>query len=139
MIVGGKKVIVREVQQDIYHKLRGDGYSDALARIYAGRGALPSQYLEKSILRKDNLQQAALAGEIIGEHIISGNTICICADYDADGVSGLAVVARSIRAFGGKVISKCPLRTVGYGLNKYMVQEAKNEGCCALITVDLYG
>ena len=137
MIVGGKKVIVREVQQDIYQRLRGDGYSDALARVYAGRGALPSSYLEKSILRKEGLQQALQAGEMLASHIMRGNVIALSIDFDNDGQTAGAIVARAIRAFGGTINVYCPCReTEGYGTNKRIVHQAKDDGCSVLLTCD---
>lgn len=137
MVVSGKKVAVREINQEIYQRLLGDGYNKIMARIYAGRNTLPPEYLDKSILRKETLQGAVLAGEIIAKHIIAGNTIAGLLDYDIDGISSGAIIYRAIRGFGGKIKVYCPDRErEGYGANCRMVHEAANDGCSLALTVD---
>ena len=67
-----------------------------------------------------------------------GEHVRIFGDYDVDGISGTAVLARALGRFGiGEVSWGMPDRlSEGYGLNPHQVQDAKAEGVRVLVTVD---
>lgn len=137
MIVGGKAVKKRELDQAMYQSLKEQGYREVMARLYAGRQSMPSHTIENAILRKETLHYAMDAGVVIGEHIMAGNTIAVSLDFDADGMNSYAIVYKAIKAFGGKVKGYCPDRTLeGYGINSRIVREAYEDGCSCILCVD---
>ncbi len=63
--------------------------------------------------------------------------IRVFGDYDADGVTGTAVLVRIIEQLGGVVDFYIPHRLdEGYGLNVEAVQKAKADGVGLMVTVD---
>lgn len=75
----------------------------------------------------DRLHQALAGGEPIRIH----------GDYDVDGVTATALLARVLRRMGGKVEVYIPHRTEeGYGLSEGAVRQAAADGIRVLVTVD---
>ncbi len=66
-----------------------------------------------------------------------GERIVIHGDYDADGITGLALLFYALKWVGGRVVPFVPDRfTDGYGLSRRGVRFAKRIGASLLITVD---
>lgn len=63
-------------------------------------------------------------------------TIAIFGDYDADGLSGTAVLSSFLRAAGFGVEALLPTRSQGYGLNRASIEALAAAGHGLLITVD---
>ncbi len=100
----------------------------AQARRWIERLHLPDPHklvtMDKAVAR---LRQALTAQEPI---IISG-------DYDADGLTSLALLVSFLRLIGADVRAFVPHRLEhGYGLNKAAIDKGLAEGCKLLITVD---
>lgn len=73
------------------------------------------------------LQQAIAAGE----------TIAICGDYDADGMTSTALLVGVVQRLGGAATAAIPSRMEeGYGLNPAMVERLHQQGAGLLVTVD---
>jgi single-stranded-DNA-specific exonuclease len=63
--------------------------------------------------------------------------IIISGDYDADGLTALALLVTFLRQAGADVRAFVPHRLLhGYGLNKAAIERGLAEGCKLLITVD---
>lgn len=63
--------------------------------------------------------------------------ICICGDYDADGVTATSLLYMYLQNCGADVIYKIPDRHKdGYGLNNAIIDDIKNENVNLIITVD---
>ncbi|MGI0482555.1 single-stranded-DNA-specific exonuclease RecJ [Geminocystis sp. CENA526] len=63
--------------------------------------------------------------------------IAICGDYDADGMTSTALLLRGLRHLGANVDYAIPSRMKdGYGINKRIVEEFKQEGVSLILTVD---
>ncbi len=63
--------------------------------------------------------------------------IAVFGDFDADGVTGTALLTQVLRALGGQVIPYIPHRIhEGYGLNVAAVDQLVHQGARLLITVD---
>ena len=63
--------------------------------------------------------------------------ICVYADYDADGVTGAAVLLSAIASIGGSVTHYFPSRLEeGYGLNSNAVRAIHQNGAGLLISTD---
>ena len=73
------------------------------------------------------LRQAVSAGETIG----------IFGDFDVDGVSATALLARALSRWGAQVVPYLPHRvTEGHGLNPQAIRHLEDLGVTLLITVD---
>ena len=67
----------------------------------------------------------------------SRETVLVFGDFDADGITGLAVLTLALRSFGVNVIPYVPSRLdEGHGLSLAAVDTAEREGARVLITVD---
>jgi single-stranded-DNA-specific exonuclease len=100
----------------------------AQARAWIERLRLPDPHALATMPRAvERIRRALAANEPI---IISG-------DYDADGLTSLALLVSFFRLVGADVRAFVPHRLLhGYGLNKAAIQRALLEGCKLLITVD---
>ncbi|MGY6529146.1 MAG: single-stranded-DNA-specific exonuclease RecJ [Cyanobacterium sp.] len=75
--------------------------------------------------------------DLLTEAIALGSKIAICGDYDADGMTSTALLIRALRPLGAKVDYAIPSRMQdGYGINKRIVKEFKEEGVSLILTVD---
>lgn len=76
------------------------------------------------------------AVERISVALERGEKICVYGDYDVDGMSGTAILTRTLRRLGGKVFPYIPRRVEGYGLNIPALEKISESGVKLLITVD---
>lgn len=84
-----------------------------------------------------SLPGASLAADLIVEKLRAGQRIRIFGDYDADGVTGTAILIRLLEFLGAKVDFQIPHRMDdGYGLNTDAIRKAKEDGIGLLVTVD---
>ena len=75
----------------------------------------------------DRLRRAVDAGETIG----------VFGDFDADGLTGAAVVTTALTELGAKVVPYLPDRTSeGHGLNPLAVGSIRAQGVTTMVTVD---
>ena len=111
-----------------------------LARRGVGDGAELARYLGAA---SDGLHDPALlpdAGLFVArlqrarEH---DETVLVFGDFDADGITGLAVLTIALRAFGVTVIPYVPSRLEeGHGLSLAAVEAATAAGAAIIVTVD---
>ena len=79
----------------------------------------------------------SLAVERLAQAIDSGETIGVFGDFDADGVTATAILAKGLGALGGHVTPYIPHRiTEGHGLNVEAVQALRQSGVDLIVTVD---
>ncbi len=77
------------------------------------------------------------ATDIILDSIRDGKKICIYGDYDADGITSVAILMQSLRKLTDNVFYYIPSRFVeGYGLNNEAIHNIKAKGADLLVTVD---
>ncbi len=76
------------------------------------------------------------AVERVWRAVDANETIFVHGDYDVDGITGTAFLARTLRAMGAQVIPYVPDRSDGYGLSDHGVDVARDAGARVLITVD---
>ncbi|HHV65839.1 MAG TPA: single-stranded-DNA-specific exonuclease RecJ [Peptococcaceae bacterium] len=62
--------------------------------------------------------------------------ILIYGDYDADGVTGTALIYKVLKEFGFNVLIHIPTREEGYGLHKDIIDKAIANSITLIITVD---
>lgn len=120
-------------------------FPDLIARVLASRGVdetnldnllnpklsqLKDPYLLKDMQRSvERIVQAYKANE----------KICIYADFDLDGTSGLAILKTGLEKIGFKDVAYYQPRRLseGYGFHAEAVEELKNLGISLIITVDV--
>jgi single-stranded-DNA-specific exonuclease len=125
--------------QAVQH-LRDNGYSLALAKIFAARGIADSKQLDTSfaeLLPFDALKNAREMAVLLADAIAAKKKLMVIADYDADGATACAVAVRGLRTIGAQIDFIVPNRfEYGYGLTPEIVQLALQSGPDILITVD---
>ena len=83
------------------------------------------------------LPDMAKGVERLSAAIGSGETIGIFGDFDADGVTGTALLALALREVGARVETYVPDRVEeGHGLNSGAVRELADKSVTLLVTVD---
>src|SRR5262245_61870463 len=120
------------------------GLSDLLARIIAGRGIDLDDvevFLDPSIRRLMPdplvLTDMAAAAERIADAMVRGETVAIFGDYDVDGATATAVLARFLRFGGSEPLIHIPDRIFeGYGPNVDAIRALAERGATLLVTVD---
>ena len=66
-----------------------------------------------------------------------GETVAICGDYDADGMTSTALLVGVLQRLGARAVAAIPSRQDdGYGLNSAMVERLAEQGIRLLVTVD---
>jgi single-stranded-DNA-specific exonuclease len=120
------------------------GLSDLLARVLAGRG-VTSGSLEAHLrpaLRTMMPDPSCLtdmdrAAERLAEAVQRGESIALFGDYDVDGATSVAVVARFLIGLGCTPIIHIPDRIFeGYGPNIQAIRALAGRGTTLLVTVD---
>ncbi len=77
------------------------------------------------------------ASDVILKYIRDGKKICIYGDYDADGITSVAIMMQSLRKLTDNVFYYIPSRFVeGYGLNVEAIHNIKEKGADLIVTVD---
>jgi single-stranded-DNA-specific exonuclease len=120
------------------------GVPDMLARILAGRGVAPDgaqDYLDPALKRlmpdPDTLTAMPEAAARIADAVQRGETVAIFGDYDVDGATSAALLARYLRACGLDPLIHIPDRLFeGYGPNVDAVRALAGRGATLLVTVD---
>ena len=109
--------------------LRRRGYSDPdiIEILEPAPAPPPEQHFPDLTKAVERLQQAISRGE----------TIAICGDYDADGMTSTALLVGVVQRLGGVATAAIPSRMEeGYGLNPAMVERLHQDGVGLLVTVD---
>src|SRR5947208_2871288 len=123
---------------------RHDHMPELLARILAGRGVEVDQvtsFLDPTVraLMPDphTLADMHAAAVRLADAITRAETVAIFGDYDVDGATSAAVLARYLRHCGLRVIIHIPDRLFeGYGPNAEAVRALAAQGASLLVTVD---
>lgn len=131
------QVLTRQVVQDSL----ADVDHPLLRRIYAGRGILQKQELERSLktlLSPRSLPQVDLAARRIANAVQAGERILIVGDFDADGATSVALCMRVLTEMGAHDVDYLvPNRfDFGYGLSPEIVELAAKRGPKVIVTVD---
>lgn len=117
---------------------------DVLARVMAARGVQPDDaglFLAPSLktLMPDPSTLVAMdkAVDRVADAVQSGTKIAIFGDYDVDGATSTAVLAKYLRWLGLEPLIHIPDRIIeGYGPNGPAIEALRDEGAELLVTVD---
>lgn len=107
------------------------GFTDDLAIegfLFSSLSSLHDPFLMKNMKEvKARIEKAVHAHE----------KILIHGDYDVDGITGVAVLARTLEKLGGACTTFLPERERdGYGVSETAIHKAKEEGVSLIVTVD---
>lgn len=117
-----------------------------IGQILASRGFADSSQIDKLLFPKllelkDPLLLAGMdqAVERLGRAALNKEKICIYADFDLDGTSGLALLKTGMLALGfADVVHYQPKRlSEGYGFHTHAVEELHKQGVTLIVTVDV--
>lgn len=120
------------------------GVSCIIAQLLINRGIADLKSAEdflnpslNSLLDPYLLVDMDKAVERIKKAISKGEKIAIYGDYDADGITSVAVLARVLKKLGANVITYIPHRiNEGYGINQNAVKALAHKNIKLLISVD---
>ena len=120
------------------------GVSELLARVLAGRGVEAGdveEFLDPTVRRlmpdPDTLTDMPKAAARIADAIERHEKIAIFGDYDVDGATSSAVLAKFLRHAGAEPLIHIPDRLFeGYGPNTPAVEALADKGARLLVTVD---
>ncbi|MEO0606687.1 MAG: single-stranded-DNA-specific exonuclease RecJ [Pseudomonadota bacterium] len=118
--------------------------NDLLARLLAPRGLQPNDidgFLNPTLraLFPDpaSFQDMMKAADLTLEAILAGKSVTVFADYDVDGGTSSAILARYFRAWGQEIGLYVPDRLIeGYGPSSEAFRHLKAQGADLVITVD---
>ena len=107
------------------------GFTDAAgieAFLFSGLSSLHDPFIMKNMSEvKARIEQAVQTQEKIFIH----------GDYDVDGITGVAVLAKTLEKLGGQYTTFLPERERdGYGVSEAAIHQAKAQGVGLIVTVD---
>jgi single-stranded-DNA-specific exonuclease len=117
---------------------------ELLARVLAGRGVEVDEvetFLYPTVKRlmpdPHTLSDMAAAAARIADAVVRGETVAVLGDYDVDGATSAAVLARFLRHGGLDPLIHIPDRLFeGYGPNVEAVRALAERGATLIVTVD---
>src|SRR5215212_10284441 len=120
------------------------GVSELLGRVLAARDVEVDgveEFLDPTVKRlmpdPDTLTDMPKAAYRIADAIVAGEKIAIFGDYDVDGATSAAVLAKFLRHCGNEPLIHIPDRLFeGYGPNTEAVRALAEKGARLLVTVD---
>jgi len=120
------------------------GLPDIVGRVLAARGvdideaeAYLSPSLRNALPDPSIFLDMDKAADRIARAITNGETVAVFGDYDVDGATSSALLARFFQAVGGKLLTYTPDRQKeGYGPNAPALLKLKADGASLVVTVD---
>ncbi|MEN0057624.1 MAG: single-stranded-DNA-specific exonuclease RecJ [Bdellovibrio sp.] len=137
----------REFQSEVLTPAHVEGtWPPLIGKILAARGFESQESVDKLLFPKlaelqDPLKMKGMAQalERLGQAYLNKEKICIYADFDLDGTSGLALLKTGMLALGfPEVLHYQPKRlSEGYGFHVAAVEELQRQGVSLILTVDV--
>ena len=117
---------------------------ELVGRVLAGRGVGPAEAaaflsprLKDWLPDPSHLHDLDRAAERVALAVTGGERIGVIGDYDVDGATSTALLARYLRALGVTVEILIPDRMQdGYGPNARLLDELARRGCGLVVTLD---
>jgi single-stranded-DNA-specific exonuclease len=89
------------------------------------------------LLRDPNaLPDIELAVARLARALKNQEQILVFGDYDVDGITSTALVVRTLKLLGARVLWRLPERHEGYGLSTAVIEDARAQGTDLLFTAD---
>jgi single-stranded-DNA-specific exonuclease len=123
---------------------RDCGYAPLVVQLLYNRGVTKPDALKHFIASDKSLsadpmllQGMPQAVSRIYQALLSGETIGVFGDFDADGITATTVLVQGLTALGGKAVPYIPHRqTEGHGLSTGALKNLFKQGISLVITVD---
>ena len=120
------------------------GHDELIARVLAARGVGltdAERFLEPTLrdlmVDPSTLADMDAAAARLADAVERNETVAIFGDYDVDGATSTALLARYLRTFGLDPITYIPDRIFeGYGPNPAAIRELLDRGASLIVTVD---
>jgi len=117
---------------------------EIVARVLAGRGvtvetapAFLAPRLRQWLPDPSHLRDLDVAAARLADAVATGEVIGLLADYDVDGATSAALVARYLGAVGARFALDIPDRLAeGYGPNRHALERLAAQGCRLVVTLD---
>lgn len=141
----GRRWLGRDTDQAIVGRLAEiHGLPELLSRLIVGRGLAEddlSSFLQptlKALLPDPSrLLDMDVAAERLADAVVGGDAVALFADYDVDGATSAAVLARFLAAVGRPPRIYVPdRRQEGYGPNAPALERLAGEGIRLVVTLD---
>lgn len=126
------------------HSVNTSGLSPLIARLLYNRGVTEPSQIELFLAADERLagdpellpdMHQAVAR--IYRALLSAESIAVYGDFDADGVTGTALLVQGLAALGARVVPYIPHRLKeGHGLNTTALESLQRQGISLVITVD---
>lgn len=133
----------RNIGPDLNQKMAAlpDTLPAVIRQILASRGVASENDMNLemgNLLSYTDLKDIALGADIIEQAVISGQSVLVVGDFDADGATATALTCLALRAFGLEQVDYLvPDRfTLGYGLSAALADIAITKKPDVVITVD---
>lgn len=119
---------------------------EIIRRFLHARGVIAEQQIENLLEPKINnlrnpfdILNMNIGAERLVEAFRKNEKICVYADFDLDGTSGLALLWEGLEKLGfNNIIGYQPLRlSEGYGFHSHVVEDLFQQGIKVIITVDV--
>ncbi len=126
------------------HPINSYGFSGLTAQLLYNRGLTEPPQIELFLKADKRLSGDPLlipdmhqAAARTYQALLSGESIAVYGDFDADGITGTAILAQGLEALGGKITPYIPHRLrEGHGLNSNALEHLQQQGISLVITVD---
>ncbi len=120
------------------------GFPPLIAQLLYNRGLTEPSQLEAFITADGRLSGDPFllpdmhrAVARIYQALLSGETIAIYGDFDADGITATALLVQGLTTLGGRAIPYIPHRlTEGYGLKTVALESLYHQGVSLVVSVD---
>lgn len=133
-------------QTEVSNEISESEFPPLIRRLLFSRGLRDSEQINKWISPKlgelkDPMTMLAMKDGV--ERLIRAfktqEKICIYADFDLDGTSGLALMNDGLRQLGFQnlVLAQPKRLSEGYGFHSHIVEELKTQGVSVIITIDV--
>jgi single-stranded-DNA-specific exonuclease len=117
---------------------------EVVGRILAGRGvavdgvpAFMAPRLRDALPDPSHLRDLDRAVERLADAVVAGEPVGLLGDYDVDGATSVALLARYLRAVEGEARIDVPDRLAeGYGPNPKALERLAAQGCRLIVTLD---
>lgn len=127
-----------------YYGLQDAGFTPLLAQLLYNRGIKTGKEAEVFFKADESLSHDPMLMPDIEKAVsrtyralLSGESIAVYGDFDADGITSTALVSKCLSSLGGNVIPYIPNRvTEGHGLRTHAIDELHKKGVSLIITVD---
>jgi len=126
------------------HPINSYGFSGLTAQLLYNRGLTEPPQIEQFLEADKRLSGDPLlipdmhrAVARTYQALLSGENIAVYGDFDADGITGTALLTQGLEALGGRITPYIPHRLEeGRGLNSNALEHLQQQGISLVITVD---